>query len=126
MGDATETIQIRFRSTNGDVGPFTFTEEQTIQECKDKLFAEWPKEGALSKEPPSSSNDIKLILSGKFVENAKHLKEYRKEMGEIKADTVVTMHIVVRPTTSLVKQSNGAAASDTQDQSQKGCSCTIS
>lgn len=43
MGDATETIQIRFRSTNGDVGPFTFTEEQTIQECKDKLFAEWPK-----------------------------------------------------------------------------------
>mmetsp|Transcript_14705 Transcript_14705/g.36645 ORF Transcript_14705/g.36645 Transcript_14705/m.36645 type:complete len:126 (+) Transcript_14705:73-450(+) len=125
MAEATDAIQVRFRSTHGDVGPFPFNEQQSIQALKDKLFAEWPKDGALSKEPPSSSNDIRLILSGKYVDNVKSLKDYRKDMGELKPDTIVTMHIVVRPSNAPVKQST-ASAPGQQDQAQKGCGCTIS
>jgi hypothetical protein len=84
-----------------------------------------PAEGPLAKEVPTSVNDIKLIISGKFVENGKQLRgarnarlgvnaaracmvggsdtpparppaDYRKEMGDVKPDVVVTFHVVVR------------------------------
>jgi hypothetical protein len=35
--------------------------------------------------------------------------EYRKEMGEIKPDTLVTMHIVHRPSAVAAKGGSGAA-----------------
>jgi hypothetical protein len=35
-------------------------------------------EGSLSKETPASVNDLKLIISGKFVENGKQLKGRRR------------------------------------------------
>lgn len=121
MGD---TIQVRFRSTSGDVGPFSFNETQLIQALKEKLFQEWPKEGLLAKEPPSSANDIKLILSGKYVDATKPLKEYKKDMGELKPDTLVTMHIVVRPAAIPAKQ-QGSGAKQDKEPPKAGC-CVIS
>lgn len=121
---AVDVINIRFRSTSGDVGPFPFSETVLIQALKDKLFAEWPTEGPLAKEPPGGANDIKLILSGKYVDATKPLKEYRKDMGEVKADTLVTMHIVLRPAANPTKQQ--AAGSSQEKEPPKGGCCVIS
>ena len=87
-----------------DLGPFPFQESQTLQQVKEKLIAEWPKggaprapraapacacqrnmlplpaEGPLTKETPATANDIKLIISGKFVENAKQLRGGQREL----------------------------------------------
>ncbi|GFH13901.1 ubiquitin-like domain-containing protein, partial [Haematococcus lacustris] len=37
------TLHIKFRTTNGDVGPLSFSDSQTVQQAKEKLWAEWPK-----------------------------------------------------------------------------------
>lgn len=117
-----EDIQLRFRHTAGDLGPYTFQETATIQEIKEKLVAEWPKEGAFAKEAPVTSADVKLILGGKYVDNAKTLKEYTKDMGEIKPDTVVTFHAVIR-LTNAPKQTG---ASQAEKEPPKGCGCILS
>lgn len=183
---------MRLRHTYaGDLGPYTLPDTTTVQQLKDKVFAEWPKggwegglraamaggrgagrrsttppdgmharpacpaDGSWSKEPPSQAADIRLILSGKFLDNAQALKgewvvegsglgspcspiacppppacrlpscmlfacpliacvfaaraDYRKDMGEIKADTVVTMHLHIRPQQTASKQPSECA-----------------
>mmetsp|Transcript_943 Transcript_943/g.1451 ORF Transcript_943/g.1451 Transcript_943/m.1451 type:complete len:122 (-) Transcript_943:1554-1919(-) len=117
-------LSVRFRSTHGDVGPFSFSEEALVSALKERLLQEWPKDGPLAKEPPTDASSLKLILSGKFVESNKPLKEYKKDMGEIKADTVVTMHVVVRQSTAPVKQSSSAPA-DKPEAAKSGC-CIVS
>lgn len=117
-----EEIQIRFRHTSGDLGPYTFQDSATIQDVKEKLISEWPKDGAFAKEAPVTVADVKLILSGKYVENPKTLKDYKKEMGELKPDTIVTFHVVVR-LTNAPKQT-GTAPGDKE--APKGCGCVVS
>lgn len=111
---------VRFRHTQGDIGPLKYPGEATVQQIKDSLLADWPKEGPLAKEPPHSANDIKVILGGKFLEGHQHLDELRASMGDPKADTVVTMHLVVRAA-SAEKQTGKSKDPD----ASQGCSCCI-
>jgi hypothetical protein len=39
---AADSVQLRFRSTLGDIGPFPFNDSVLIQAVKEKLLAEWP------------------------------------------------------------------------------------
>jgi len=116
-------VQLRFRHTAGDIGPISFHDSVSIQQVKEKVVAEWPKDGPLTKEAPSQAGDLKLIMSGKFVEATKLLRDYRKDMGEVKPDTIVTMHIVIRPTSTPAK-APGPQQQEKQQQ-QKGCGCII-
>lgn len=113
-------IQLRFRHISGDIGPWQFPDSATIQQVKERLFADWPKEGPLAKETPSNYNDIKLINSGKWVDNSKALREYRKDMGEPSPDTIVTMHVIVRAAAP-----GGKSGSAPKEDTPKGCSCCI-
>jgi hypothetical protein len=117
-----DTIQIRFRHTGGDIGPTAYSDNLTIQQLKDSLYSAWPKEGLLAKEPPVSPYDIKLILSGKYVESYKMLRDYRKEMGDMKPDSVVTMHLVVRPSNTPKQQTS---AGSTEKEAKMACGCVI-
>ena len=120
MGDS---LNIRFRHTQGDIGPLKLPSSTTVQAVKERLLSQWPKgelelaiqqedclvagssssvkkgrckprvsalpkrpkrqsangrlrtaEGPLSSEAPGSSADIKLILSGKFLENSETIE----------------------------------------------------
>ncbi|EFJ52817.1 hypothetical protein VOLCADRAFT_120210 [Volvox carteri f. nagariensis] len=120
--DEGESINVRFRHAAGDLGPFAFSEASSVQVLKDKVFAEWPKDGLWSKEPPSQPADVRLIISGKFLDSAKQLKEYKRDMGEVKPDTVVTMLVHIRPQPAPTKQQGTQTP---QKQEQKGCGCII-
>ncbi|GFH07184.1 ubiquitin-like domain-containing protein [Haematococcus lacustris] len=117
------TLHIKFRTTNGDVGPLSFSDSQTVQQAKEKLWAEWPKEGPLSKEAPSSPNDIRLILGGKYVDAGKTLKEYRKDMGDIGLDSVVFFHMIVRPVPNPAKA--GGAPSPKEEVQKQSCASVV-
>lgn len=119
-------FQIRFRHVSGDLGPYAFQESVLVQILKDKILSEWPKDGPMAKEPPTQSMDIKLILSGKFLDATKPLKDYRKDMGELQPDTVVTMHVVVRPSAAPKKQPGSAPGQPAEEEQSKGCGCIIS
>lgn len=69
---------------------------------------------------PKSAADVRLILYGKILENNKQLRDYKKEIGEVKADTLVTIHVVVRK--AVTSKSAGASG---KEEKAKGCGCTI-
>ena len=41
VSDMTE-VQLRFRSTNGDLGPWLFPESTLVHSLRERLLAEWP------------------------------------------------------------------------------------
>ncbi|KAK9815908.1 hypothetical protein WJX72_011760 [[Myrmecia] bisecta] len=111
-------ILIRFRHTQGDVGPFSFPASATVHGLKERLLAEWPAEGPLSSERPNAAADLKLILGGKFLDVNTVLADLRAAMGDPQADTVVTIHIVVRPQTA-------AKATVKSEEASKQACCSI-
>lgn len=118
------SINIRFRHSNGDVGPFTFVESVSVDAVKEKLLAEWPQEGPLAQEVPTQAQDIKLIISGKWCEGSKFLKDYRREMGEITPESVVTMLVVIRKTQPAAANQTGPTKTESQPP-KAGCTCVI-
>lgn len=90
-------LRIRFRHPAGDVGPQGFPDHATVQQLKSALHQSWPQDGPLAAEMPHSVDDIKIILGGKFLDSQQVLGDLRPAMGEPKPDTVVTVHMLVRP-----------------------------
>ncbi|BDA48807.1 probable membrane-anchored ubiquitin-fold protein 4 [Coccomyxa sp. Obi] len=116
-----DDIELRFRHTSGDVGPLKCAGTMSVGAVKERLLSEWPKEGPMHADQPSSTADIKLILGGKFLDNGEILNDLRPAMGEIKADTVVTMHVIVR----LAGAGKAQGPSSKEKERQQGCYCLI-
>jgi len=117
-----EQISLRFRHTQGDIGPLTVPLTSTVQALKERLFNTWPKDGPLSEGGPNSPGDLRLILNGKFLESAETLEGLKPQMGELKSDTVVTVHVIVRISV-LSKTLSGGKLGDKDESS--GCACSI-
>ncbi|KAK9800228.1 hypothetical protein WJX73_001307 [Symbiochloris irregularis] len=115
-----EGVDVRFRHTQGDVGPFKFTGSTNVQSLKDKLLSEWPKDGPLQAETPSSAADIRLILSGKFLESNVSVDDLQRMMGEMDPDTIITLHTIVRPFTPSKAYGKGS-----EKDVKPGCGCSI-
>lgn len=117
-----EQLSVRFRHTQGDIGPLSVPVTSTVQALKDSLFGSWPKDGPLSEGGPNTPADIRLILSGKFLESSETLEGLKPQMGELKADTIVTIHVIVRISV-LSKTMSGSKLGDKEESS--GCACSI-
>lgn len=118
----TEELSIRFRHTQGDIGPLSVPATSTVQAVKERLFSSWPKDGPLCEGGPNSPGDVRLILSGKFLESSETLEGLKPQMGELKADTVVTIHVIIRISV-LSKTMSGGKLGDKEESS--GCACCI-
>ena len=64
---------------------------------KERLLREWPREGQLSEDVPTSSKEMLLILTGKLIEENKALFDYEREMGYLGPGSIQTVHLIVRP-----------------------------
>ena len=122
MGDA---LQLRFRHAAGDLGPFPFPDTASVQEVKEKVLSAWPTEGPFAAEaPPATAADLRFILSGKFLEAGKSLRDYRRDMGDM--GEIVTMHLLVRPPgTGGGKGGGGGGPAANAAGEPKGCGCAI-
>eukprot|EP00884_Botryococcus_braunii_P015405 jgi/Botrbrau1/2548/Bobra.0079s0035.1 len=114
-------INLRFRHAQGvDIGPLSLPDSLTVQELKDRLLAEWPKEGPLVKDMPNGHTEVTLILNGKVLENGAVLRDLRPVMGNPEPDTIVTFHVVVRP----AKAGRGSGKGSEKGKKQ-GCGCCL-
>lgn len=116
-----EQLQFRFRHTQGDVGPLSLPISLTVQQTKERLFAAWPKDGPLGETGPNSPADLRLILSGKFLESSETLEALKPQMGELKSDTIVTLHVVVR--LSMLSKMSGGKFGEKEEGT--GCACCM-
>lgn len=112
-----DELHIRLRHTQGDVGPIEVPGSLTVLQFKERVLSDWPRDGALALETPTSPSDLKIILSGKFLESSQILDDLRPSMGDPKSDFIVTMHCVVRAAGS----SKSSARSKEKDKSTGCC-----
>ncbi|CAK0741160.1 hypothetical protein CVIRNUC_001304 [Coccomyxa viridis] len=114
-----DDIELKFRHVSGDIGPIKVPGSSSILQVKELVFAQWPKDGPVSADKASAPPELRLILGGKFLAESETLNDLRPAMGEIKADTIVTMHVIVRAAPA------GKPQGKEKKEQQQGCSCSI-
>ncbi|XP_010241622.1 PREDICTED: membrane-anchored ubiquitin-fold protein 3-like [Nelumbo nucifera] len=118
MAGGDERVELKFRIFDGtDISHSTYASSTTIATLKDRLVAEWPQDKTII---PKSVNDVKLIYSGKVLENSKTLAESRILFGDLPGG-VITMHVVVQPPLARKKTDKNQEEMPKQNM----CSCTI-
>ncbi|KAF3533223.1 hypothetical protein DY000_02038250 [Brassica cretica] len=88
-----ESIDIKFRLYDGsDIGPFRYSAASTVDFLKQRVVSDWPKGKTVV---PKGINEVKLISSGKILENNKTVAQCKTPFGET-AGGVTVMHVVVQ------------------------------
>ena len=82
---------------------------------KEMVIAEWPKEGTCP--APADVSEVKLILSGKVLDNGRSLADSRCPTGML-----VTCHLLARP--KVLPDTKTSAESDL-DKKGTRCACAI-
>ncbi|XP_072980997.1 membrane-anchored ubiquitin-fold protein 3-like [Typha angustifolia] len=113
-----DLVELKFRLYDGsDIGPIRYSSSSTVAMLKERIISEWPKD---KKIIPKVANDVKLISSGKILENNKTIAQCRPTFGELPAG-VITMHVVVQP--SLTKTKTEKKIDELPKKTT--CSCSI-
>ncbi|KAI3987378.1 hypothetical protein MKX01_028025 [Papaver californicum] len=116
MSKTGDQLEIKFRLTDGsDIGPKCFPAATTVSNLKESLLAQWPKEKA---NAPRTVKDVKIISSGRILENNRTLGECRSPMC-IFPEGVTTMHVLVQPPPS--EKGTGKRASKQSKGNKCGC-----
>ncbi|KAL6772123.1 FAP287 [Auxenochlorella protothecoides x Auxenochlorella symbiontica] len=118
---AAQSYDLRFRHINGDIGPIQFPLAASVSDVKLKLWQDWPTDGPVSRERPGSPAEVKLICSGRFLDDAQTLKSLTSIVGPPVKDQLVTIHVVLRP----VDAEKGAVGPAPVSHSSRSC-CVIS
>ncbi|KAL0738933.1 hypothetical protein Bca4012_015143 [Brassica carinata] len=94
------SVDIKFRLYDGsDIGPFRYSSASTVDVLKQRVVSDWPKGKTLV---PKGINEVKLISSGKILENNETVAKCKSPFGEIAGGATV-MHVVVHPSLSKSK-----------------------
>ncbi|MFQ6653787.1 hypothetical protein Gotur_025010 [Gossypium turneri] len=97
-----DLVDIKFRIYDGsDIGPFRYSATSTVDMLKQRIVSDWPKGKTIV---PKSVNEVKLISSGKILENNKTVGLCKVPFGEVPGGAII-MHVVVQP--SLAKAKTG-------------------
>ncbi|XP_048329034.1 membrane-anchored ubiquitin-fold protein 3 [Ziziphus jujuba] len=113
-----DLVDIKFRLYDGsDIGPFQYSSTSTVDMLKQRIVADWPKGKAII---PKAANEVKLISSGKILENNKTVGQCKLPFGD-NAGGAIIMHVVVQPSLAKAK-----AEKKIDDSPRKVvCSCSI-
>ncbi|GAV74706.1 Rad60-SLD_2 domain-containing protein [Cephalotus follicularis] len=113
-----DLIDIKFRLYDGsDIGPFRYSSASTVDMLKQRIVSDWPKGKTVV---PKVVSEIKLISSGKILENSKTVGQCKAPFGDVPG-RVIIMHVVVQPSLAKTKAENKIDTSP-----KKGvCSCSI-
>lgn len=95
-----ELIDIKFRLYDGsDIGPFRYSSASTVDMLKQRIVSDWPKGKTIV---PKAVTEIKLISSGKILENNKTVGQCKIPYGEVPGGVII-MHVVVQPSLAKTK-----------------------
>ncbi|GMJ05891.1 hypothetical protein like AT4G24990 [Hibiscus trionum] len=113
-----DLVDIKFRLYDGsDIGPFRYSATSTVDMLKQRIVSDWPKGKTIV---PKAVNEVKLISSGKILENDKTVGQCKVPFGDA-AGGIIIMHVVVQP--SLTKTKTEKKVDDSPRKIV--CSCSI-
>ncbi|KAK8690641.1 hypothetical protein V6N13_074172 [Hibiscus sabdariffa] len=113
-----DLVDIKFRIYDGsDIGPFRYSATSTVDMLKQRIVSDWPKGKTVV---PKSVNEVKLISSGKILENNRTVGLCKVPFGEVPGGAII-MHVVVQP--SLAKAKTEKKIDDSPRKT--GCACSI-
>ncbi|TYH40177.1 hypothetical protein ES332_D12G229200v1 [Gossypium tomentosum] len=99
-----DLVDIKFRLYDGsDIGPFRYSATSTVDMLKQRIVSDWPKGKTVV---PKAVNEVKLISSGKILENDKTVGQCKVPFGEV-AGGIIIMHVVVQPSLAKTKTGDG-------------------
>uniref|UniRef100_A0A1D1Y368 Membrane-anchored ubiquitin-fold protein n=1 Tax=Anthurium amnicola TaxID=1678845 RepID=A0A1D1Y368_9ARAE len=117
MSVVQEHLEIKFRLPDGsDIGPRKYPVATSVATLKESILALWPKE---KENGPRTVNDLKLINSGKILENNRSLGECKSPICDFSG--VTTMHVVIRPPSS----ERGTEKKPSRQPKVNRCGCVI-
>ncbi|XP_006584509.1 membrane-anchored ubiquitin-fold protein 3-like isoform X1 [Glycine soja] len=95
-----DLVDIKFRLYDGsDIGPFRYSSAATVDMLKQRIVSDWPKGKTVV---PKSANEVKLISSGKILENNKTVGQCKVPFGETPGGVII-MLVVVQPSLAKTK-----------------------
>ncbi|KAG4207241.1 hypothetical protein ERO13_A03G053880v2 [Gossypium hirsutum] len=98
-----DLVDIKFRIYDGsDIGPFRYSATSTVDMLKQRIVSDWPKGKTIV---PKSVNEVKLISSGKILENNKTVGLCKVPFGEVPGGAII-MHVVVQPSLAKLNRSS--------------------
>ncbi|KAK9837959.1 hypothetical protein WJX74_008538 [Apatococcus lobatus] len=106
FGAAVTRIDLHICLLPGDIGPLKFPNTASVQDARERLFSDWPKD--FPADAPTAPSDIKLICNGKFLSGVETLNELRALMGDPRADQIMTLHLVIRPQAAVKSSAKGS------------------
>ncbi|KAE8694531.1 Membrane-anchored ubiquitin-fold protein 4 [Hibiscus syriacus] len=113
-----DLVDIKFRLYDGsDIGPFPYSATSTVDMLKQRIVSDWPKGKTII---PKAVNEVKLISSGKILENDKTVGQFQVPFGEV-AGGVIIMHVVIQPALAKTKTEKKIDESPRKIE----CSCSI-
>ncbi|KAM3752089.1 hypothetical protein ACB098_04G162600 [Castanea mollissima] len=113
-----DLVDIKFRLYDGsDLGPFRYSSTSTVDTLKQRVVSDWPKGKSIN---PKAASEVKLINSGKILENNKTVGQCKMPFGD-NGSGVIIMHVVVQP--SLAKTKTEKKIDDSPRKIV--CSCSI-
>ncbi|KMZ58114.1 Membrane-anchored ubiquitin-fold protein [Zostera marina] len=119
MSEEEDVVDIKFRLGDGsDLGPFKYNSSITVAMLKERIISDWPKDKKVSPKVP---NDVKLINSGKILENSQTIAQCKTPFSDLPGSGM-TMHVVIQP--SLIKAKSEKKVDDMPKKTTV-CSCTI-
>ncbi|PKI37094.1 hypothetical protein CRG98_042528 [Punica granatum] len=98
--------------------PFQYSSASTIDMLKQRVVSDWPKGKTVI---PKTASEIKLIRSGKVLDNSRTVGQCKLPFGDVAGGGTVIMHVVVQPSSTKTKTEKKV------DDSPRNvvCSCSI-
>ncbi|KAF5732237.1 membrane-anchored ubiquitin-fold protein 3 [Tripterygium wilfordii] len=113
-----DLVDIKFRLYDGsDIGPFRYSSASTVDMLRQRIVSDWPKGKTIT---PKTVNEVKLISSGKILDNSKTVDQCKTPFGD-QGGGVIIIHVVVQP--SLAKTKTEKKVDDSPRKIV--CSCSI-
>ncbi|KAI9324323.1 ubiquitin-2 like Rad60 SUMO-like-domain-containing protein [Zopfochytrium polystomum] len=115
-----DKVNLRLLLVNGQKSDFLVSPSDRIDAVKQAVFAAWPKEW--TEEVPAGPGNLRILLRGKFLEDATTIKA-----AQIPAGETTIVHLLIRPDAARAPAANAPAKDEPADGQGRrgGCQCAI-
>ncbi|KAI9316959.1 ubiquitin-2 like Rad60 SUMO-like-domain-containing protein [Zopfochytrium polystomum] len=116
-----DKVNLRLLLVSGQKSDLLVSPSDRIDAVKQAVYAAWPKEW--TEEVPAGPGNLRILLRGKFLEDATTIKA-----AQIPAGETTIVHLLIRPDAARAAPAANAPAKnepENRPEGRGGCQCAI-